>query len=112
MDDSGTDTSTTDTVEYYIVINEIMQNPLTVGDYEGEWFEIYNNSNDEINLSGFTIKDNDSDSHLITDLVSVGAYSFAVLGRNNDMALNGGVHLDYQYEGINLANGEDEIVFF
>ena len=110
MDDGGTDTSTTDTVGYYIVINEIMQNPSAVGDSEGEWFEIYNNSNNEINLSGFIIKDNDIDSHLITDSVSVGAYSFAVLGRNNDMSLNGGVQLDYQYEGINLANGEDEIV--
>ena len=49
MDDGGTDTSSTDTTEYNIIINEIMQNPSAVADSEGEWFEIYNNS-DEGNL--------------------------------------------------------------
>jgi endonuclease I len=110
MDDGGTDTSSTDTTEYNIIINEIMQNPLAVGDSEGEWFEIYNNSDEEINMDGFTIKDNDTDSHLITEETLIASYSFAVLGRNADTTTNGGVLLNYEYSGISLANGTDEIV--
>jgi len=110
MDDGGTDTSNTDTTEYNIIINEIMQNPLAVGDSEGEWFEIYNNSDEEIDMDGFTIKDNDIDSHLITESTLIASYSFAVLGRNADTTTNGGVILNYEYSGISLANGADEIV--
>ena len=110
MDDGGTDTSNTDTTEYNIIINEIMQNPLAVGDSEGEWFEIYNNSDEEIDMDGFTIKDNDTDSHLITESTLIASYSFAVLGRNADTITNGGVLLNYEYSGISLANGADEIV--
>ena len=110
MDDGGTDTSSTDTTEYNIIINEIMQNPLAVGDSEGEWFEIYNNSDVEIDLNGFTIKDNDTDSHLITEETLIAPYSFALLGRNADSTVNGGVVLDYEYSGLTLANGADEIL--
>ena len=115
MDDGGTDTSSTDTsntdtTEYNIIINEIMQNPLAVGDSEGEWFEIYNNSYEEVNLNGFTIKDNDDDSHFITEETLIGPQSYAVLGRNADTTTNGGIILDYKYSNMNLANGADEIL--
>ena len=110
MDDGGIDTSTTDTTEYNIIINEIMQNPLAVGDSEGEWFEIYNNSDEEIDMDGFTIKDNDTDSHLITEETLIAPYSFAVLGRNADTTTNGGISLNYEYSSINLANSADEIL--
>ena len=115
MDDGGTDTSaidtsTIDTIEYNIIINEIIQNPLAVGDSEGEWFEIYNNSNGEIDIEGFIIKDNDSDSHLITEETLIAPYSYAVLGRNADTSTNGGVVISYEYSNINLANGADEIL--
>tara|TARA_B100001996_G_scaffold274586_1_gene215335 strand:+ start:2156 stop:4132 length:1977 start_codon:yes stop_codon:yes gene_type:complete len=110
MDDGGEDTSTVDTIEYNIIINEIMQNPSSVSDENGEWFEIYNNSNEEIDLDGFIIKDYDTDSHLITQETLIGPRSFAVLGRNSDINTNGGVLLDYEYSELNLANGGDEIV--
>ncbi len=110
MDDDGTDTLIVDTIEYNIVINEIMQNPSAVSDENGEWFEIYNNSNQEIDLNGFTIKDNDIDSHLIVDSVIVSPFSYATLGRVSDTSINGGIKLDYKYEGIALANGADEIL--
>jgi len=87
-----------------------MQNPSAVGDSEGEWFEIYNNSDEEIDLDGFTIKDNDTDSHLITEETLIAPYSFAVLGRNADTTTNGGLSVDYEYSGFTLANGADEIL--
>jgi hypothetical protein len=93
-----------------LIINEIMQNPSAVSDANGEWFEIYNNSDEEIDLNGFTIKDNDTDSHLITEETIIAPYSFAVLGRNADSTTNGGLSVDYEYSGFTLANGADEVV--
>jgi len=110
MDDGGTDTSTVDTLEYNLVINEIMQNPSAVSDANGEWFEIYNGSLDTVNLIGVIIKDNDTDFHTISSDVIVLPRRYAVFGRNADSNTNGGLIVDYEYSGINLANGADEIL--
>ncbi len=93
-----------------IVITEIMQNPNAVYDSDGEWFEIYNNSDHAIDLNGWIIKDYDTDSHTISQSVVIQPGEYLVLGRNADTATNGGVTVAYQYSGINLANGADEIV--
>ena len=110
MDDSGTDTSSVDTLEYNLIINEVMQNPSAVSDANGEWFEIINASMDTIDLNGFIIKDDGSDSHTISSSVTVMPYSYAVLGRNADVNTNGGVALDYEYSGFTLGNSDDEVI--
>ena len=38
-----------------LVISEIMHDPDAVSDYRGEWFEVYNATNDDINLNGLTV---------------------------------------------------------
>ncbi|QFT98651.1 Bifunctional hemolysin/adenylate cyclase precursor [Roseovarius sp. THAF8] len=95
-----------------IVISEIMQNPAAVSDADGEYFEVYNSGEQAVDLNGFTITDNDSDAHVIENggplLIQPGQY--LVLGRNADTLSNGGVTVDYQYSGVALANGADEIV--
>ncbi len=92
-----------------IVITEIMQNPDAVYDSDGEWFEIYNNSDHDIDLNGWIIRDLDTDSHTITSSVIIEPGQYLVLGRNADKATNGGVDVAYQYSNFNLANGADEI---
>lgn len=93
-----------------IVITEIMQNPLAVDDSNGEYFELYNAETTAINLNGWTISDNDGDFHTIVGDLLIPAEDFIVLGRNNDSNTNGGVHIDYEYTGMNLSNGADEII--
>ncbi len=93
-----------------VIISEIMQNPSSVYDSEGEWFEVYNPTNSSVDLNGWKIKDNDSDSHTINGTVIVPAYGFAVLGIKNDPGINGDYVCDYQYSNFLLANGADEIV--
>ncbi|HZD10037.1 MAG TPA: lamin tail domain-containing protein, partial [Candidatus Binatia bacterium] len=96
-----------------VVINEIMQNPSAVFDSAGEWLELYNATSSDIDINGWTIGDNDIDSHVIDNggplIVPAGGY--LVLGNNDDTATNGGVSVDYSY-GSNwfLANGADEVV--
>jgi len=93
-----------------IVITEIMQNPSAVSDSNGEWFEVFNQTGQTINLNGWTIRDADSDSHTIAQDVFVASGAYAVLGRNSNAGTNGGVTVDYQYSGITLANGADEVI--
>ena len=112
----GTDTYTaTDYITVYdnnpvLVISEIMQNPNAVSDSDGEWFEVYNPTNASIDMNGWTIKDDGSDSHLISSSVIVPAKGFATLGINSNSGQNGNYICDYQYSGFAIANGADEIV--
>ena len=93
-----------------VIITEIMQNPSNVADAIGEYFEVYNPTNNPIDMIGWEISDNDSDNHTISSSVIVPAFGFAVFGINADSNTNGGVTIDYEYSGITLANGADEIV--
>ncbi|RED44771.1 T9SS type A sorting domain-containing protein [Seonamhaeicola aphaedonensis] len=93
-----------------IIITEIMQNPASVADSSGEYFEVYNTTGSAIDMIGWTISDAGTDSHTITSNVSVPAMGYAVFGINSDSGTNGGVTVDYQYSGISLSNGADEII--
>ena len=93
-----------------VVINEIMQNPLAVGDEFGEWFELFNNSTDPVNLMGWIIKDTDTDFHMISQSIVLSPGEFLVLSNNSDSTTNGGLKVDYQYNDIVLDNSVDEIL--
>ncbi len=95
-----------------IIITAIMQDPGAVADADGEWFEFYNPTDDNIDLSGWKIKDNDEDEHIIEpdSNLTIPAYGFVVLGRNADTSANGNVKLDYEYADFLLGNAGDEII--
>ena len=93
-----------------LVITEVLQNPAAVSDSAGEWFELTNTSAQPISLDGWVIGDDDFDSHVITGPVEVGANASLVLGINADMVTNGNVAVAYQYTGVFLSNGADELV--
>ena len=98
-----------------LVIAEILQNPGVVYDDKGEWFEVFNPTNSDIDMSGWIIMDNDYDSIKVLASVIVPAGGFAVLGNNDDPITNGGYtcNYEYQYADFQLANnGGDEIVLF
>ncbi len=104
-----TDVAETDAT---LVINEIMLDPTAVIDAEGEWFELYNPGLEDVDVNGWIITDNDSDSHTISNggPLLVPALGYLVLGNNSDVGTNGGKIVNYEYNGITLANGGDEIV--
>lgn len=96
-----------------LVITEVTQNPAAVGDSAGEWFEIQNVSGTDIDIDGWVISDNDSDSHTIDNggPLVVPAGGFVVLGNSADPATNGGVAVDYAYgSSWFLSNSADEVV--
>ena len=84
-----------------IIITEIMQNPDKVSDNLGEYFEVYNTTDVDIDLKGWLIKVVSSENPNITSITSsvvVPAKGYAVLGKNADTTTNGGVTVDYQYD--------------
>ncbi|MEM9680310.1 MAG: lamin tail domain-containing protein [Bacteroidota bacterium] len=93
-----------------IIVTEIMQNPNAVGDTLGEWFEVYNTTGASIDLIGWTISDDGSNTHVIASSVVVGGNDYAVLGINADTMTNGGVTIDYEYSGFSLGNSDDEVI--
>ncbi|MCP4306183.1 MAG: lamin tail domain-containing protein [bacterium] len=92
-------------------ITEIMTNPSAVVDNDGEWFEIYNREATPVDIDGWTIRDFDTNVHVIDSSLVIPAYGYAVLGRNADQATNGGVAVDYSYgTDMVLYNAADEVV--
>jgi len=97
-----------------IVINEIMQNPSAVLDSAGEWFELYNAGTAEVDLVGWVIKDDGSNTHTLATAngtTTIAAGGYLVLGINGNSSENGGVTVDYDYpSNWSLGNSDDEVV--
>jgi len=102
--------SASDPISGTLVISEIMKNPKAVGDSLGEWVEVYNPTSVTFDLKGWSIWDEDTDFHVIETSVALPPGEFVLLGNNGDISTNGGVSLDYEYDGIVLANSADEVV--
>ncbi|GAB4321338.1 MAG: hypothetical protein Kow00127_13750 [Bacteroidales bacterium] len=95
-----------------IIITEVMQNPAAVGDNDGEYFEVFNTTDADINMIDWIIKDADNDSFKVLLDVVVPPHGFAVFGANADPLLNGDYTADYDYSGMFLSNGADEIILY
>jgi hypothetical protein len=95
-----------------VIVTEIMKNPELVDDSAGEWFELLNTTDQDIDINAWTIKDAGTDFHRIFALggVVIPAGAYVVLAVNADEKTNGGIIPDYVYEGFVLGNKEDEVV--
>ncbi|KGE86775.1 lamin tail domain-containing protein, partial [Phaeodactylibacter xiamenensis] len=97
--------------ENTLQITTIQSAPPLVLDENGEWFTVYNPTDSVVDLNGYTILDDGTDSHSITTSLLLPAGGSITLGNNADTLTNGGVHIDYAYgSDITLDDEEDEIV--
>jgi hypothetical protein len=94
-----------------LIVTEYLKDPSAVADAFGEWFEVYNTSQETVNLLGLEVSDLGTDSFEVATDLWIGPGEQLVLGREADTGLNGGVILDYEYSGFTLGNsGEDEVI--
>jgi len=92
-----------------IIITEVMNNPAVLSDADGEWFEVYNAGATQVDLNGWTVRDDGTDSFVISSSAIVPAGGYAVLGLNAAVMAGEGVTLVYEYSGMFLGNSADEL---
>ncbi|MEM7677394.1 MAG: lamin tail domain-containing protein, partial [Myxococcota bacterium] len=93
-----------------VVITEIMNNPTTVADAMGEWFELYNPSASvTYELDGCEIKDDGTDTHVVLGPLQIGPGEYLAMANSMMPGFTPG----YIYDGsmFTLDNGTDEVVF-
>jgi len=95
-----------------LIVTEVMANPSAVSDSNGEWFEIYNTTSQNIELNHLIIRDSGSNSHTLNSAftLNIGSGEYFVLGNNGNTAENGGYLADYVYSSFTLANSNDDII--
>ena len=93
-----------------LTITEIMANPAGADEF-GEWFEIYNTGSESINIEGYVFESGDTEYFIVYGENWVAPGQFFVLGCSGDLALNGGVEVDYVFNDhrFTLNNREDDI---
>ena len=93
-----------------LIITEINLDPSKVSDPYGEWFEVYNDSGEDLGLCGWTMADNAGAFEVTSDIVlSPGDY--AVFGYTTSKSLNGGAGVDFGYgSALALSNTADRVV--
>jgi hypothetical protein len=104
-------------VEYKLVINEVMVNPVGAVSTEQplEWVELYNAGTRPVDLQNLVIADSAASGrrpyHLINTSLVVPAGGYVVLGGSSNTTLNGGAPVDYSYgTALNqLANSLDAV---
>ncbi len=93
-----------------LIISEVMLHPGKVDESVGEWFEIYNTTEDPIPLFGLTLTDDKADeTQVMSCSTIVPPKGVVVLGAWGAAAANGGVTVDYVYDNFSLADNADKI---
>jgi hypothetical protein len=95
----------------YLIITEIMQNPDAVNDSYGEWFEIFNAGDGDVDMEGYIIKDNDGNSFTIEGNLTILSKEHLLFANNTTSSENGGMNnVDYEYNSFTLTNGSDQVI--
>lgn len=96
-----------------VIITEIMKDPVAVSDSSGEWVEIFNTTSLPIDVEGWVLSDLGSDATQLTNGgagIIVPPRGYAVVAKQTDPGLNGGVQAAGGYSNFTLSNGEDEVL--
>lgn len=93
-----------------LVITEVLPNPATVSDDNGEWLEVYNTTDKDLTLNGLRVQVG-TDKPYWKPVVSlkpvvVKAKGYVVLGTQLDTTKNGGAPIDASYGKLTIGNSK------
>ncbi len=91
-----------------VIFTELMINPDAVDDSKGEYIELYNTTDNPVNINGWIVSGPGNKTFKIDHQggLPIQAHGFLVLGRNGDYTSNGAVRVDYAYGSVfSLVNG-------
>jgi len=96
-----------------VIVTEFLANA-NGNDIGKEWIELYNTTSEPIDLNGWELTDNGSDSHVIDNggALIIPPASYRVIGAADDAWVNRGVPIDFAWnpDELTLGNGGDEII--
>ncbi|MCB8998765.1 MAG: lamin tail domain-containing protein [Bacteroidales bacterium] len=98
-----------------LIISEVMQNPNAVSDADGEWFEVYNTTDSDIDLFGIEFTDDlpGVEKFVVDQSLIVSGKAYLLFAVNGDPLVNGGLPTpDFVYPTdplLTLANAVDGI---
>lgn len=97
-----------------VIVTEIMYAPKAVDATTGEYFEVYNTTDEMLDLGGWVLTDEvGNTTTLVTPegFLLIGPKEFLVFGKVADPEVNGGLILDYAYgSAFTLAAKADKVV--
>lgn len=90
-----------------LIITEIMYDPASLSDTEGEWFEIYNTTGQPIDLFHLVVKKGTDIAFIVNDSLIINPSEHFVLAKTETATANAG----YIYGGaLSLTNSGDHLV--
>jgi len=93
-----------------LVITEILADPNAVADSKGEWFEVFNTTDKDINLAGQTLAIKTTEHGLDPKAqIIVKSKGYLVIAINADGKTNGGVKGAYEFKKLSLSNSGSEL---
>jgi len=87
-----------------VVLNEFMASPISsTTETDGEWIELYNNTGEWINLSGWKLANN-LGQEIVLSTYLLPPDGFFVIAACGNPALNGGISPDFVYGTFTINN--------
>ncbi|MCB9674387.1 MAG: M4 family metallopeptidase [Alphaproteobacteria bacterium] len=107
--DAPCGTETTGSCTPDLAITEILANPVSSNDDDGEWIEIQNQGAQTIDLRNATLTTN-SGSYVVDEHVVIAPGAYAILASSEDPLRNGGLpYADDDFTGLNLGDTADTV---
>ncbi|MFT4975812.1 MAG: hypothetical protein ACI8S6_001705, partial [Myxococcota bacterium] len=96
-------------VEGELLVTELMYDPRSVDDGVGEWIEVYNNSGENVDLSGLVFSDGEG-TDTIDLSIEIEDGEYALFCIDADSTVNGGLSCDFEYtSSIAMSNSGDQM---
>ena len=95
-----------------VIFTEFLSNPVATSDADGEWIELFNTTDEDIDLGGWVLADGDGGIHVVGsgEPVLIPSGGHAVLSRSGDASSNGGIlAADVHGDALALANAGDSL---